>query len=98
MASRSGSSVDVAQNVQRLHQPPELSEGAGKAIRCVGIGQALHDDMGRGQPVLQRCRQAHKLVPLLKNKFDVDAATEQRLQDTIIGIPVDAAEYLVGQI
>ena len=90
--------LDVAQNVQRLHQPPELSEGAGETVRRVGIGQALHDDMGRGQPVLQRRREAHQLIPLFHDKFDIDAAAQQRLQRTVVGIPVKAAEHLVRQI
>jgi hypothetical protein len=84
--------------VQRFHQPPELSEGAGEPVRRVGIGQALHDDMGRGQPVLQRRRQAHQLVPLLQDEFDIDPAAQQRLQRTVVGIPVNAAEHLVRQI
>ena len=45
--------LNVAQDVQRLHQPPELAQRAGKTVRCVGVHQALHDDMGRGQPILQ---------------------------------------------
>ena len=77
--------------MQRFHQASELAQGAGEAIRCVGIDQALHHDMSRGQPVFQRRRQSHQLVPLLKDEFDADAATEQRPQDTIIGVPINAA-------
>jgi hypothetical protein len=90
--------LNISRDVYGLHQPAELGEGSGETVRRVGVGQALHDDMGRGQPVLQRCREAHQLVPLLKDEFNVDAAAQQRLQRALVGISVDAAEHLVRQI
>jgi hypothetical protein len=72
--------------VQRLHQPPELAQCAGETVRCVGIGQALHDDMGRSQAVLQRCRQAHQLIPLFQDEFEVDESAQKLLQSTVVGI------------
>src|SRR3954452_21916419 len=60
--------------VDGLHQATELGEGAGEAVGCVGVGQALHDDVGRGEAVLQRRGEADHLVPLLEDEVHVDAA------------------------
>ena len=38
--------------------------------------KALHDDMSRGQPVLQRRHEANQLIPLLDDEFDIDAAAQ----------------------
>ena len=39
--------LNISQNMDRLHQPAELGEGSGETVRRAGVGQALHDDMGR---------------------------------------------------
>lgn len=68
--------LDVAQDVQRLHQAPELAQRGGETVGGVRVDQALHDDMSRGQPVLQRRHEANQLIPLLDDEFDIDAAAQ----------------------
>lgn len=71
--------MNVAQNLDGLGQPAELAERAGEAIGGRCIDELPHDDMGRRQPVLQRCGQANELIPLLNYEIEVDGVAEQRL-------------------
>ena len=49
--------LDVAQDVQRLHQSPELAQCAGETIRCVGIARTEKRTHGR-RPSLERRRRS----------------------------------------
>ena len=93
--------LDVAQDVQSvfISRPSWLSAPArDDLMRWHWQGAAL-DDMSRGQPVgFSDAARRTQLVPLLKDEIDVDAAAEQRLQHAVIGVPIDTAKHLVGQI
>ena len=66
--------MDVAQDVSGLGQAPKGGERLGDPVGRAGAGQALHDDVRRGQAILQRGDNAHELVPLLDNDVEVDRA------------------------
>jgi hypothetical protein len=54
---------------------------------CAGAIRAFND-----------ATQAHQLIPLLNDDVNVDTAAEQRLEWTVVGGAIDAAEHLVWQV
>jgi hypothetical protein len=43
-----------------------------------GVDHALHDDMRRGKPVLERYGDADELIPLLDDEGEIDRVAGQR--------------------
>jgi len=60
--------MQVAQDVARLHQPPESGERFGDTVAGATGGQSLQHDMGgRGSGFQRRC-DAGELIPLLGDR------------------------------
>jgi hypothetical protein len=59
-------------------RPPHLDTPLGDPVARAGVDHALHDDMRRGKPVLERYGDADELIPLLDDEGEIDRVAGQR--------------------
>ena len=90
--------MNVAENVEGLGEAAKSGQRLGDPVRRAGVDEALHDDMRRREPVLERRRDADELIPLLDDDGDVDHVAQQRVEWPVIGAAVDPIERLIGEV
>jgi hypothetical protein len=90
--------VEVAKDVHGLGQASQGGQRLGNPIGRAGVGEALDDDVRRGEPILERGGDPDEPVPLLDDDGDVDRAAQQRVEPAVIGAAIDAVKHLVGKI
>ena len=90
--------VDVAEQVQCLHDAAEFGQRARQRCRTVLDLQNAHDGAGLDAAELERPRQAQQIFPVPGDEFGVDAMTRQIVEGAVMGGPVDAPEAGVADI
>lgn len=84
--------VDEPEEVERLHQPPDLLERAGEPGRAVVGLEHAGEPCRAHDAELQRSREAQQIVPVLDDKLDVDPVGGELVEDAVVGLGVGPPE------
>jgi hypothetical protein len=90
--------VNVHKDVQRLEDPPVVSERVTELRRLATAGEHADHIVGADRAGVDRRDKAQHVGVVLADPLEVDPAARRRVQRAVVGGQVDPPELGVGQV